>query len=400
MKKNKFILVFLCILTVGLLISCENFLKGAQVKSEIEAAIAYANAPSYTIMVDYPGNIGTVKSPAGGVVLRKVSDSFSLRFDSFADYEFLYWTIIDSNSQKKLSNGEYLEIESLTESETKCKLVKAPENGMQLCLTPVVAERPQILSYSPVLNDNLSFLDSTIQVVFDHDMEDESIYYTEVELKKLMSELNISDINDSNLLHTTVKGKERFYGYRKNGLVYYKNLLITNKTTGENINDCYTTPLFETKSILIIYANTSKLPPDYEQIQVSIEKDFFYYSENNKPITMAGSKKWIFQVNNQIDNILPEIFSSKITIASGNYSGKELSGNWINPEDINSSELNVLTDENKIHLSFKAKDVGSGLKPYFDIFLNQAYDENYNDFNNLTYFKSEQFNYVTLKCAI
>ncbi|MEE3314429.1 MAG: hypothetical protein VZR56_09765, partial [Treponema sp.] len=58
------------------LASCENFLNGAEIKKEIEDEIAYANADSYTIRVDYPKGRGVVKSPAGGETSQKVTDVF------------------------------------------------------------------------------------------------------------------------------------------------------------------------------------------------------------------------------------------------------------------------------------------------------------------------------------
>ena len=94
----RFIIISLCLL---LLSSCDNFLEGADVKAQIEDAIAYNNATSYKIKIDYPESSGVIRSPAGGVVSKKVTDSFNIRFDPSSDYEFICWKIIDSVSKKE-----------------------------------------------------------------------------------------------------------------------------------------------------------------------------------------------------------------------------------------------------------------------------------------------------------
>ena len=98
------------LLLVLCLASCNNFLKADQVKNDIEAAIAYANAPSYTITVDYPGVSGVIKAPVGAQAVKKVTDTFALTFDAFADYEFICWKIINSADNKEIKNGDSVEI--------------------------------------------------------------------------------------------------------------------------------------------------------------------------------------------------------------------------------------------------------------------------------------------------
>ena len=400
MKKNsKFCSTMMCLVSLFSFISCENFLKGAQVKSEIEAAIAYANAPTYTITVESGDNSGVVKSPAGGEAAKKVTDVFSVKFEPYADYEFLYWKIIDSATKKEITNGEYIELESVEETETKCTFKKAPENGIKLCLVPVVASRPQILSYSPILAGDLSVKDTTIQVIFDHEMDDESIYYTDDELKTLMNDLGITDKSDSNLLHSTINEVERYYGYKKDGKTFFKNISITNDRTGENLTHCFTKPYFETKRILVILANTTSLPSDYEQLQINIEKDFFYYSQNKKPIAMAGSKKWIYQVNNKTDSDAPEFITYDAKITEGTCKENSFSTKEIDLNNLKSFASNRFTDGNKIQLDIRAKDTGSGLSSSFDLTFTKIYDENYKSVQTLLYSKEYQFDYVTMQDA-
>ena len=270
---------------------------------------------------------------------------------------------------------------------------------MKLCLVPVVAARPQILSYSPILAGDLSVKDTTIQVIFDHEMDNESIYYTDDELKTLMNELSITDIADANLLHSTINEVERYYGYKKEGKTFFKNISITNDRTGENLNHCFTKPYFETKRILVILANTTSLPSDYAQLQINIEKEFFYYSQNNKPVAMAGSKKWIYQVNNKTDSDAPEFITYDAKITEGTCKGNSFSTTEVDLNNLKSYASNRFTDANKIQLDIRAKDTGSGLASSFDLTLTKIYDENYKSVLVPCYSKEYQFDYVTMQDA-
>ena len=365
--------------------SCDNFLKGEEVKSEIEAAIAYANAPSYTITVESGDNSGVVKNPAGGEAAKKVTDVFSLKFEPYADYEFLYWKIIDSTTQKEITNGEYLELESLDDAETKCTFKKAPENGMKLCLVPVVAARPQILSYSPILASGLSVKDTPIQVVFDHDMSENSIYYTKDEILSLMKELEITDENDERILKTNVKNVNKVYGYKKDGKVFYKSISITDNLSGKNITDCFNAPIFETNRILTIPVNNKKLPSNYEQIQVCLERSFYYVESmknkeiQEKDILLPGVKKWIYQVGKEVDTSDPSIQECQINIASGIFMGTLAPQT---PEDAavfsGIADVKYISNDNMLDLNLFVKDTGSGPSSIFDICLKRVFDSDYN----------------------
>jgi len=272
-----------------------------------------------------------------------------------------------------LQNGEYLLLESLTSSETQCTFVKKPETNMKLCLTPVLTERPQILSYAPVLTSSMSLKDSSIQVMFDHNMDEASIYYTQEELTKLMSTLGITDPNDAALKTITIDGQKKYYGYVQDDQTFFKNISITNNTTGENLNYCFTAPVFETPKLLSIKPDESQLPPDYQQILVNLGKDFFYTQEQ-KRITMSGSKKWIYQVSNARDTTGPEIITAdpKIKLLTGN-SFEELPV-ILNAQAYDTRYTLPFTkgDTQKLYIDILVKDEGCGVSPEFELVLHNA----------------------------
>ena len=301
MKIKSTRIILLISLTLGLsLISCNNFLKAEEVKNDIENQITYANAESYLIKVDYTRNTGIVKSPAGAETEKKVTDIFTICFEPSTDYEFIHWKIIDSVTKKEYKNGEYVELASLTDSETRCTMKKAPEAGMNLCLFAVVAERPQVISYTPITSNTSK--DSTIQVMFDFVMDPASLYYTKEEMDALKKE----GTADEGIFAETLNGKTIYRGYKKDGLTYYKNVIIRNNKTQKNFNEFFNPPVLENDKVISITANKKKLVDSYSQILVTIEKGIFYTVKVNDNITknieMAGSKKWMYQVSGKGDD--------------------------------------------------------------------------------------------------
>ena len=376
----RFIIISLCLL---LLSSCDNFLEGADVKAQIEDAIAYNNATSYKIKIDYPESSGVIRSPAGGVVSKKVTDSFNIRFDPSSDYEFICWKIIDSVSKKEFKNGEYLTLEHLDLTETDCHFTKAPSQGMELCLMPVVAERPQIIFNSPVSLNALK--DCRIQVLFDSDMDPDSIYYTEAEIDTLTK----TGILDEDFLPPLSETSKNHYGYKKDGEVFFKNISIKNGKTGESLNHCFDAPVFENSRSLVISVKNKDILEDFTQVLVTIEKGFFYTEnyasiENGKAVEMAGSKRWMYQVNNKTDTLAltlriggQDLFSVKTP------DDKDLDlieYFMLDTDGANLGNLIYINDKKlKLDIQVQEREGGSGPASYFEVYATKVFDSNYED---------------------
>lgn len=375
------LLAGLCFLVA--LASCENFLNGADVRQQLEDAIAYNNAPAYTISIDYPESCGVVRSPAGSKVSKKVTDSFTIWFDPFTAYEFVCWKIKDSVSNKEFNNGEYLTLENFDQSQTLCKFTKVPPSGSRLCLSPVVVERPQIIFNSPVSLSTLK--DSRIQVLFDHDMDPDSIYYTEAELKTLQD----SGIEDSDFLPPITGDDQKHYGYKNNEEVFFKNISIINGKNGKNLNDCFDKPEFENARTLSIPVKNKNALEDFTQVLVTIEKGFFYTENilgqiNGKPVEMADKKSWMYQVNSRTDvsaPIVPKqgndyLFTIRLTDETLLETSDVL---WIEDDGRGIDGLTYVKD-NKLYLDFQIQDEnGSGPAPYFELYATKLFDGDYKD---------------------
>ena len=419
-RKSFIFTAFLCVILTGLTFlftSCENFMKATATKQELEQALNYANSDSYTIKIDYPVGTGVLKYPAGGIVEKKVTDVFNITFEPFTDYAFVCWKITDSITGKEIKNGEYLNIENTGLSDTKCTFTNSPAPGIKLCLNAVVAERPQIISYSPSSTDIMR--DCSIQVLFDRDMDPYSIYYTDQEIADLQKESNIT------LLKTTLNdGSSVVYGYNKDGNVVFKNISITNKKTKENLTGYYDAPTME-DGLLTIPANRANPPEGYSQILVTLSKGFYYSLEdtnqtNANGVELAGSKKWMYQVNNSTDTQKMKIKKGKdsngntidlfiVKLGSTELKESYLSNPFEAEEDnvhIRKNTLKTLqpqindmffcdknTDSSKISIYLSLEDgMGSGPKPNFNVKLQKVANADYtlNPENTSTIFEVTQ----------
>ena len=363
--------------------SCDNFLKSAQIKDEIEKAIAYNNAPSYTILIDYPESSGVMRSPSGSEISKKVTDSFTIWFDPLPGYEFVSWKIIDSATKTEIKNGEYLTLENIDQAQTTCSFTMAPEKNTKLCLSPVIAERPQIIFNSPVSLSTLK--DSRIQVRFDHDMDPYSIYFTRTEI----DELKNKGIADTDFLPPLDDTQQNHYGYKKDDKVFFKNITIQNEKTGENLNHCFDAPEFENTRALSIAVKDKNSLEDFTPVLVTIEKGFFYTEkistlDKGKPVEMSEKKTWMYQVNAKTDKNVPivpkqgneDLFSLRLT------DGTQIKTiDWLDIQN-DGTGINDLTyvKDNKLYLDFQIQDEnGSGPAPSFKLYATKIFDGDYND---------------------
>ena len=376
--------LFLGICLLVILTSCKDFLNGADVKALIEESIAYANAPSYKITIDFPESCGVIRSTDGNKFNKKVTDSFDIWFDPFTGYEFICWKIIDSSTNKEIKNGEYLTLETFDRGQTSCHFTKAPSSGINLCLTPVVAERPQIIFNSPVTLSALK--DASILVLFDHDMDSKSIYFTESEINTLKQ----SGIADEDFLPPLENNSTEHYGYKKDGNVFFKNIRIKNEKTAESLNACFDKPRFINPRTLSISVKDKNALDDFTQVHVAIEKSFFYTQTyeghpNGKPVEMADSKRWLYQVNNKTDTKSlvignsggQKLFSVKLS------DGSELKPiNFYEIQDTGEEIKNLqFVNDKKLHLILQVQEQegGSGPAAYFEVYATKLFDESYTD---------------------
>lgn len=265
-----------------------------------------------------------------GDVIYKLGESNHIEYKTDAAYAFIRWQLINSNTgieiprDEKANDGSYIYVQSSNLNSEKMDFIvkdlPKESDNVKFEFTPVVVERPQIISNTPI-NGTAVLKDTTVQVIFDYSMSEDSIYYTENEIGLLKTKLQLDDnykrLNQADeviaeLLKDNTTG--RYYGYKNDSEIVYKNISIVScDSNNSNIIDCFDPPYFDTarKTLsLKVHRNAAKevAIPNYTQILVAINENMFYEHEG-KNVTLNGSKKWIYQVNDQTDKAAPTCVS-------------------------------------------------------------------------------------------
>ncbi len=354
-------------------------------------------------------------SPSKGKYTYKLNELNHVEFEPDSDYAFVRWQMINSKTKEELNlksitdNGniyhKYNSISSNYLENEKFDFEFASSLGVdaEIELKPIVAERPQIISYAPFTGKINK--DTSIQVMFDYDMDPNSIYYTTTELSLLRQNLNIASNSDIGTIEsggTSVNTQllkddshNRYYGYKKGAETVYKNITIVNSrslTSGsgtvENLIDYFMAPVFENPRTLSVRVKRNATNGvdirDYSQILVTIDKGFFYSTDDGNPVSMNSSKKWVYKVTDGIDNAAPvftvvpvfKIGSDEI-LPSSSVPGM---GSEITFDDIPYYKANG----NKLfNLTFSVTDTdgsggdGAGIGGNFTIRCIKEYDEKY-----------------------
>ena len=336
-----------------------------------------------SIYVDISGSKGKF-SPSKGSYKCIKTYIYPLSFDPDLSYEFIRWKILDPETGLELENGNQVTLENPSEQTTNYSLASDMDGERKdVVLFPEVAERPQVISYAPMTLGQLK--DSTIQVLFDKDMDENSIYFTEDEI----DELKNSGIPDSAFL-PPLASDTRHYGYVSGGKTYFKNIVLTNNKTGKNINDRFAAPFFDDPRTLSIPASkeSGHTLDDFTQVLVSIEKEFFYSEPLTdttfRPVTLSQSKKWMYQVNNRNDDkplvIATESGKEKFSAKwkSDNTELKKSSTFTLNKTGFEAMRF-VKDGKFKFDLDIEVQEQegGSGPNSYFTLKVKKIYGANY-----------------------
>ena len=119
-RSSVWVLAFVCSI---LFFSCDNFLKGANIKRELDDAIEIANSKPVTIYV-------TVEPGSGSVNVERVSakrkQSFDLVFTPSSSWQFVRWEVYDRQTGQRLDDA--ISFENPLSPDTKFTVTKALEN--------------------------------------------------------------------------------------------------------------------------------------------------------------------------------------------------------------------------------------------------------------------------------
>ena len=383
MRKSNLSLLFTILLTCvwgGVLTSCDSFLNSEKIKNEIEASIAYANADSYTIRVEYAQSSGVVKLPAGGITNKKVTDKFTVSFDPAPDLDFLRWKLIDYTTKKEIPIDQYFSFDDKYNSQTECTLLKAPEESVSLCLVPLLLERPRILAKTPVPGTE-TYKNTPIQVNFNRDMDPSSIYYTTDEKVSIEAKYK-NTRTDVEFLPSYVNGELKYHGYKTKHKgqtewqnYYFKNIVISSNNGGGNLLKHFGAPYFETPRLLYIPTNEDDPIPDWTQVLVDLDKSFLYkYSIEDgidKDISLTMGEGWVYQVTSSKDETPPELYSATVQVWDSSNQIKPLTATAKTSITSSSYASTQINGARTAKVKFGIRDQESGPSQSFKLILTQ-----------------------------
>ena len=187
------------------------------------------------------GEHGTL-IPAKGTKEYKLGVKNHIEFESSGDYAFLRWQVINTKNNTELLLNEswdnglnnrntYIGFTDPTNAKTDFELIQLPEETSDISFTirPVLAERPRVISTSPTYKPEGVFRDTTIQVMFDNNMSENSIYFDVGSDEYVSLQDSVSEFLYTDNTHT------KCYGYIKDGQTYFKNISITNSRNDESL---------------------------------------------------------------------------------------------------------------------------------------------------------------------
>jgi len=345
------------------------------------------------INIEFSGSHGKM-TPAKGSYEKYIGssdgDNIQLYFEEDKEYAFIEWKITDNKgnilpaSCYEITANQKDKVGNLKNPDISIKFIQKPENAAEnfsIKVNAVTSVKPEIVYATPTYSSSGSFAASRIMVMFDHDMDSNSLYYSENEI----AELKQNGVKKSDLKYDS---ENRCYAYNAKDGIHYRNISITNLVTGKNISDNYLAPVFESPNSLVIKANPENLPNAGTQVYVTVSTDYFY-KENDIPVTLVSSKKWNFLINGNSDSNAP---TPAIYIYTSESNSSDVSNKLVENLDITLAKDGITSDEdpisyfkdyklenNILRLYLSSTDIdGSGNTDTFKLEMERIYDSEFN----------------------
>lgn len=295
----------LCLILLFPFISCTNFMNGADFMERLQDVIDYNSKDYVSVKIDAPNSCTESVIPTAGVHAGeyKKGDTFDITFIPSDGYYFTSWKVTPDDA---VTFDDPLAAETSVTINLECAIV----------IEPVCGKRAQVVASTPAYEKTGVNRAIDIRILFDQDMSESSIYWTEDELNEIKNEFSgfsfeysyyavpgKKDANNNQYYYaytvTTSEGKKR----------YFKNIDIHKRNTTESLLNIayYDMPYFETPSILVIPVakeDHSYRLPALTDIEVVIEKGFV----NSNGIEIAREYTCCYRTNGGYDNVGPSFY--------------------------------------------------------------------------------------------
>lgn len=329
-----------------------HYLSGEE-KITLESEIKYTftvNQDTLTKLslsvVNSDANTGVTN--VSGELSLNMEQQLELSFNALQEYYFKNWAVYDSegNALAAETYSQFFEIADITADATT---ITAKKIGTGYVIKPVCIKRPQVVASTPVYDTVGANRASNVKFIFDQDMSESSIYWTEAELKLIKTELEQSGAGTVTYADFKADGKkdaagnQYYYAYTvTSGTVtnrYLKNIEIKKRESSESLlnGNFYGCPYFETSSILVIptdKSNTAEPLPGRIDIEVVLKKAFV----NISGIELAKMYSACYRTDSRYDVTPPKVGDSLLYLGWGKqcYSGNTWSFGKNNPIDMGS----------------------------------------------------------------
>lgn len=232
MKKVLFSL--LIVLVCFIYFSCANFLKGSDIKKNIEDEIAISTAPTITVRLGSETGTGTF--PSVRDISVKVGFKFSVEFIlNSADYKFNKWTFTDAKDTSR-NLEEYVKYETTISENVYTLDISILKQIDNLLIKPDCILIPKAVKQLPEMIEEGKPQDSTIVVVFNTPVKAEdfdgtfkniSIKSGGVEIAEEYFNLPVLSSDKKNLSIIPVGSKKLIENVTENGT---RDITVTLKT--------------------------------------------------------------------------------------------------------------------------------------------------------------------------
>ncbi len=284
------------------LASCENFLKGAETRNELERLIREANAPVVNIYITADKETGEI-SPAGLYSI-KLEKTFTLLFIPNKGYEFIKWEAVDKLTGQKIPDAVFFENPAAVE--TKARIIK---NITNIHIKPVCIELPKIISKSPEKNDSGVYANMPVKCLFNQPMQDINGEPLIFDFSNIIIELNGENVN--HLFNTPVLSNDK--------------LTVTIKPDVKKLLEFISAKPFSTFDITVTFS---------PEIKTYIDgKDFKLYQNENI--------SWTYRINKETKATTPVI--TQLNITNREKTSEKYSAANIIPPNTSSNEINEFT---------------------------------------------------------
>ncbi|MBO4532211.1 MAG: hypothetical protein J5726_00735 [Treponema sp.] len=155
--------LFLCVLFLA---SCDNFLKGSNIRQDLAEAIEIANTQPTTFFVLIDEGSGTAS--AGQLRLKK-KESFDIMFTPSSEWKFLYWEVVDRSTSEPVEN--IINFSNKNLPETKGTVIQTREN---LALHPKCIKLPAVVSHTPAVETETNYANTPIILNFNMELDEEN----------------------------------------------------------------------------------------------------------------------------------------------------------------------------------------------------------------------------------